>query len=126
MHFKGIATPLLHKCCYRKFVIVFATPLLFVRVTPVSEKTLHLHSLTHTSLLPGYIRARLLYFIRGMYSYTQSQSLTFHLISYNPTYSLHHAPLRMAVELQSLFIHPFPIILRAGAPHLDCVHTTIL
>ena len=45
---------------------VFVAPYFFARETPVSEKTLYLHSLTHTSLWLGYVPARLLYFIKGI------------------------------------------------------------
>jgi hypothetical protein len=48
-----------------KFVIVFVTPYFFARETPVSEKTLYLHSLTHTSLWLGYVCSQAFVFHQG-------------------------------------------------------------
>ena len=66
IYFDGIAILLLPFGLLHKFVIVFVTPYFFARETPVSEKKLCLHSLTHTSLWLGYVPARLLYFIKGI------------------------------------------------------------
>jgi hypothetical protein len=66
----------------RKFVIVFVAPYFLARETPVSEKKLYLHSLTHTSLWLGYVPARLLYFITGMLSLSQALLIPIPLDSY--------------------------------------------
>jgi hypothetical protein len=97
IHFDGIAILLLPFGLLHKFVIVFVAPYFFARETPVSEKKLYLHSLTHTSLWLGYVPARLLYFIKGMTFISQSHARPFHLIHTSYSYSLHHAPVRMAV-----------------------------